>query len=226
MHDSPFCFRIGTNGDNDPSIITVTGDGIHGGQTGQICTFIINTYNAGAGLLHILISGPSKVTMNACYKVFYVAAVPGPYYVTIKYSGVHIPSSPFKVVVEGKKLDDGKPDFSLIKIDAFPKIKKEVVHRVPILSGDANKVIVKGSGLSKFFPGQSAVFNVDTGLAGDNILYVGLLTSKGPCEQVALQHLGNGQYVVKYLIQEEVKGFIYIKYGDVDVPGSPFAVSF
>uniref|UniRef100_A0AAF5PZP8 Calponin-homology (CH) domain-containing protein n=1 Tax=Wuchereria bancrofti TaxID=6293 RepID=A0AAF5PZP8_WUCBA len=231
MHDSPFCFRIGTNGDNDPSIITVTGDGIHGGQTGQICTFIINTCNAGTGLLYILISGPSKVTMNACevsrlFIFISFHSVPGPYYVTIKYSGVHVPGSPFKVVVEGKKLDDGKPDFSLIKIDAFPKVKKEIVHRVPALSGDANKVIVKGPGLNKFFPGQSAIFNVDTGLAGDNILYVGLVTSKGPCEQVALQHLGNGQYVVKYLIQEEVKGFIYVKYGDVDVPGSPFAVSF
>uniref|UniRef100_A0A1I7VY84 Filamin/ABP280 repeat family protein n=1 Tax=Loa loa TaxID=7209 RepID=A0A1I7VY84_LOALO len=205
MHGSPFHFRIGTNGNSDPSIITVTGDGIRGGQTGQISKFIISTCNAGTGLLQIQINGPSKVTMNAC---------------------VHIPGSPFKVVVEGKKLGDSKPDSSLIKIDAFPKVRKEIIQQVPVFSGDADRVIVKGPGLNKFFPGQSAIFNIDTSLAGDNVLYVGLFTSKGPCEQIALQNLGNSHYMVKYVVQEEVKGFIYIKYGDVNVPGSPFAISF
>lgn len=65
MRDSPFRFRIGTSRDSDPAIITVTGDGIRGGQTGQLSKFIIDTCDAGIGILQIRISGPSKVTMNA-----------------------------------------------------------------------------------------------------------------------------------------------------------------
>lgn len=62
--------------------------------------------------------------------------------------------------------------------------------------------------------------------SGHHILYVGLLTSKGPCEQVALNHVGNGLYAASYVIHEKVKGFIYIKYGEEDIPGSPFTASF
>ncbi|VDP16853.1 unnamed protein product [Onchocerca flexuosa] len=211
IHESPFRFRIGTSQGSDPSIITVIGDGIHSGQTGQTSEFVINTYDAGMGFLQIRIDGPSKVTLNACEVCF---------------ESIHIPGSPFKVVMEGKKLGGGEPDTSFIKIDAIAKINKKIAEQIPIFSGDANKVMVKGSGLNKFFPGQSATFNINTGLAGDNVLFVGLLTSKGPCEEITLQHLGNGQYVVKYLVQEEVKGFIFIKYGDMNVPGSPFAISF
>ncbi|MCP9257858.1 FiLamiN (Actin binding protein) [Dirofilaria immitis] len=112
------------------------------------------------------------------------------------------------------------------EIDTIAKINKAIIDQVPIFPGNANKVIVNGSGLHKFSPGQLAIFNIDTALAGDNILYVGLFTSKGPCNEVTLQHLGNGQYTVKYLIDEQVKGFIFIKYGDINIPGSPFAISF
>ncbi|KAL3998459.1 Filamin/ABP280 repeat family protein [Acanthocheilonema viteae] len=205
MYDSPFRFRIGTGWNNDPSVITVAGDGIHGGQTGELSSFIINTCNAGMGLLQVWFDGPSEVTLNAC---------------------IHIPGSPFKIVVEGKKLDDSKPGSTSLKIDARARIRKDIIKQAPVFFGDASKVVVTGPGLNKFFPGHLAVFNIDTSLAGDNILYVGLLTSKGPCQQIALQYTGNGQYLVKYLIEEEVTGFIFIKYGDVSVAGSPFAISF
>lgn len=65
MRDSPFRFRIGTFWDNDPSVITAVGDGIQGGQSGEISSFIINTCNAGMGLLQIRFDGPSEVTLNA-----------------------------------------------------------------------------------------------------------------------------------------------------------------
>uniref|UniRef100_A0A915PPA4 Calponin-homology (CH) domain-containing protein n=1 Tax=Setaria digitata TaxID=48799 RepID=A0A915PPA4_9BILA len=225
IYNSPFCFRIGTSLDNDPSVITVFGHGIYSGETGQNSEFMINTCNAGTGFLQIWVDGPSKVTLNA-YEIRYMALAPGAYYVTIKYSGIHVPGSPFKVAVEGKKLGGGKREISSIKIDACAKIKEEVTQQIPVFSGDAKKVVVKGPGLNKFFPGRLAVFSIDTALAGDNVLCVGLLTSRGPCEEITLRHLGNGQYIVQYLVQEEVKGNIFIKYGDADVPGSPFAISF
>ncbi|KAM3726784.1 Filamin-A [Dirofilaria immitis] len=232
MRDSPFRLHVGTSEDSDPTAITVSGDGIHGGQTGQKCEFIINTCNAGTGILQVQIDGPSKVTLDAYeldlgYKVRYMALAPGAYYVDIKYAGVHIPGSPFKVIMNGKELGGGgEPDTSLIKIDAVAKTSKGTVAQVPVLKGDASKVTVKGGGLNKFFPGRPAAFNIDTGLAGENLLFVGVLTSKGPCEEVTVRHLGSGRYAVTYRIQERVKGFIFIKYGETNVPGSPFAVSF
>ncbi|KAM3720425.1 Filamin-A [Dirofilaria immitis] len=141
--------------------------------------------------------------MEQGYKISYIALAPGVYYVTIKYSGIHIPGSPFKVIMEGKKLRGSRMETSFIKIDTIAKINKAIIDQVPIFPGNANKVIVNGSGLHKFSPGQLAIFNIDTALAGDNILYVGLFTSKGPCNEVTLQHLGNGQYTVKYLIDEQ-----------------------
>ncbi|MCP9266279.1 Filamin-A [Dirofilaria immitis] len=217
MRDSPFRLHVGTSEDSDPTAITVSGDGIHGGQTGQKCEFIINTCNAGTGILQVQIDGPSKVTLDAYeldlgYKVRYMALAPGAYYVDIKYAGVHIPGSPFKVIMNGKELGGGgEPDTSLIKIDAVAKTSKGTVAQVPVLKGDASR---------------PAAFNIDTGLAGENLLFVGVLTSKGPCEEVTVRHLGSGRYAVTYRIQERVKGFIFIKYGETNVPGSPFAVSF
>ncbi|OZC08192.1 hypothetical protein X798_04808 [Onchocerca flexuosa] len=232
MRDSPFRLHVGTSEDSDPTAITVSGDGIHGGQTGHKCEFIINTCNAGTGLLQVQVDGPSKVTLDAYeldlgYKVRYMALAPGAYYVDIKYAGIHIPGSPFKVIIDGKELGGGgEPDTSLIKIDALAKTSKGTVAQVPVLKGDASKVTVKGGGLNKFFPGRPAAFNIDTGLAGENLLFVGVLTSKGPCEEVTVRHLGSGRYTVTYRIQERVKGFIFVKYGETNVPGSPFAISF
>uniref|UniRef100_A0A8R1XX00 Calponin-homology (CH) domain-containing protein n=1 Tax=Onchocerca volvulus TaxID=6282 RepID=A0A8R1XX00_ONCVO len=232
MRDSPFRLHVGTSEDSDPTAITVSGDGIHGGQTGHKCEFIINTCNAGTGLLQVQVDGPSKVTLDAYeldlgYKVRYMALAPGAYYVDIKYAGIHIPGSPFKVIIDGKELGGGgEPDTSLIKIDALAKTSKGTVAQVPVLKGDASKVTVKGGGLNKFFPGRPAAFNIDTGLAGENLLFVGVLTSKGPCEEVIVRHLGSGRYTVTYRIQERVKGFIFVKYGETNVPGSPFAISF
>ncbi|MFH4982885.1 hypothetical protein AB6A40_009594 [Gnathostoma spinigerum] len=65
MRDSPFRIRVGHAEENDPTAITVVGDGIHGGQTGQKCEFLVNTMNAGSGLLQVIIDGPSKVTLDA-----------------------------------------------------------------------------------------------------------------------------------------------------------------
>lgn len=61
--------------------------------------------------------------------------------------------------------------------------------------------------------------------SGENLLFVGVLTTKGPCEEVTVRHVGSGRYVVTYRIQERIKGFIFIKYGETNVPGSPFAIS-
>ncbi|CAB3406891.1 unnamed protein product [Caenorhabditis bovis] len=230
MRDSPFRLRVGGKDLCDPTAITASGEGLAKGLTGQKCEFIVNTANAGAGILNVQMEGPSKVTLDAYelekgYKVRYTPLAPGDYFASIKYNGIHVPGSPFKIPVEGKALGgNGYNETSTVKIDAVAKTSKGTVATVPEYTGDASKVTAKGAGLNKFFPGRPAAFQIDTGLAGTNLLMVGVVTSKGPCEEVMVRHQGQGHYVCSYRIPERVKGFIFIKYGDKEIPGSPFAI--
>ncbi|KAK5984344.1 Filamin-A, partial [Trichostrongylus colubriformis] len=230
MRDSPFRLRVGGRDQCDPTAISVTGDGIKKGSTGQKCEFIVVTSNAGAGTLTVQLDGPSKATLNAYelergYKVRYTPLAPGDYYAAIKYNGIHIPGSPFKIPVDGKVLGgSGYNESSFVKIDAVAKTPKGTVVTVPEYKGDASKVEVKGAGLNKFFPGRPATFTIDTALAGPNILMVGVVTTKGPCEEVTVKHHGSGHYIVTYKVPERIKGFIFIKYGEEEIPGSPFAI--
>lgn len=230
MRDSPFRLRVGGKDMCDPTAIYASGDGLVSGTTGQKCEFVINTANAGAGILTVQMDGPSKATLDAYelekgYKVRYTPLAPGSYFASIKYNGIHAPGSPFKIPIEGKELGgNGYNETSHVKIDAVAKTSKGTVAVVPEYQGDATKVTAKGAGLNKFFPGRPAAFQIDTGLAGTNLLMVGVVTTKGPCEEVVVRHQGNGHYVCSYRIPERVKGFVFIKYGDKEIPGSPFAI--
>ncbi|WKY06849.1 hypothetical protein Q1695_006772 [Nippostrongylus brasiliensis] len=230
MRDSPFRLRVGGKDQCDPTAIGVVGDGIKKGTTGQKCEFIVTTANAGAGILNVQLDGPSKATLDAYelergYKVRYTPLAPGDYYAAIKYNGIHIPGSPFKIPVDGKVLGgNGYNESSFVKIDAVAKTTKGTVAVVPEYKGDASKVEAKGAGLNKFFPGRPAVFTIDTGAAGPNILMVGVVTTKGPCDEVVMKHQGSGHYIVTYKVPDRVKGFIFIKYGEEEIPGSPFSI--
>ncbi|CEF70689.1 Filamin/ABP280 repeat and Calponin homology domain and Immunoglobulin-like fold domain and Immunoglobulin E-set domain and Filamin/ABP280 repeat-like-containing protein [Strongyloides ratti] len=232
MRDSPFRVRVGDVGEFDPTAIFLSGDGLKGGTTGHPCEFLINTINAGAGRLLIDVNGPSKVSLDAFeidkgYDVKFTAFTPGDYYATIKYNGVHIPSSPMKIVIVGDAVSKHQePDQATVIIDAVAKTPKGNVATAPEYSGDASKVKVYGPGLQKFFAGRISNFTVDTALTGPNLLFVGVCTAKGPCEEVSVKNHGRGQYIVNYKIMERQKAFIYIKYGDQQVPGSPFSVDF
>uniref|UniRef100_A0A1I8AAB0 Calponin-homology (CH) domain-containing protein n=1 Tax=Steinernema glaseri TaxID=37863 RepID=A0A1I8AAB0_9BILA len=230
MRNSPFRIRVGGKDSSDPTAVSASGDGLKHGQTGQKCEFIINTCNAGAAPLQVQIDGPSKVTLDAYeldtgYKARYTPLAPGDYYASVKYAGIHIPGSPFKINVTGNALGgSGFNESSMVKIDALAKTSKGTVAQAPTYKGDASKVIVKGAGLKKFFPGRPAMFTIDTNMAGPNLLFVGVVTTKGPCEEVLVKHHGQGSYIVNYKILDRTKGFIFVKYGEEQIPGSPFAV--
>ncbi|CAI4224415.1 unnamed protein product [Auanema sp. JU1783] len=231
MRDSPFRIRVGGADLSDPTAIHAEGEGLLGGETGHKCEFVIKTVNAGSGVLTCQIDGPSKVTLDAYettqgYKVRYTPLAPGDYFAAVKYNGVHIPGSPFKIVIDGKVLGgNGYNESSEVKVDARAKTSQGNVATVPEYKGDASKVVAKGAGLNKFFPGRPSVFTIDTGLAGTNLLMVGVVTTKGPCDEVIVKHQGNGHYAVNYRIPDRVKGFVFIKYGDQEIPGSPFSIT-
>lgn len=61
--------------------------------------------------------------------------------------------------------------------------------------------------------------------AGTNMLMVGVHGPKTPCEEVYVKHMGNRMYNVTYTVKEQGSYILIVKWGDENVPGSPFHVT-
>lgn len=219
------------------------------GETDEEFTFIINSLNAGAGKFNILVEGLEKVEfdykeLQEGYLVSFIAYEPGDYMVSIKFFGLHVASSPFKVKINGPSRieDDLKSNSTLKKIPIVYSLCKQVTELVidaneKALSSaqlqliqimqrsDASKVRLKGSGLTKAFRNQKAQFTVDARDAGTNILYVGVYGVKTKCDEIITKYMGNNQYQVSYCIKGKGNSnVLVVKYGDEHVTGSPFHV--
>ncbi|KAM7367447.1 hypothetical protein PAMP_015347 [Pampus punctatissimus] len=233
---SPFKIRVGELGQvGDPGMVSAFGPGLEGGTTGVASEFIVNTCNAGAGALSVTIDGPSKVKMDCqdCsdgYKVSYTPMAPGNYLISIKYGGPqHIVGSPFKAKVLGPRLSGGHSlhETSSVLVETVTKSSAMggAFTSLPKFSSDASKVISRGAGLSKAFVGQKNTFTVDCSKAGTNMLMVGVHGPKTPCEEVYVKHMGNRMYNVTYTVKEQGSYILIVKWGDENVPGSPFHVT-
>ena len=66
---------------------------------------------------------------------------------------------------------------------------------------------------------------MDCSRAGNNILYVGVYGPDTPCEEVVIKHQGNKKYSVEYVVREEGKYAIFVKWGDSHISGSPFYIN-
>ncbi|KAG5671669.1 hypothetical protein PVAND_001857 [Polypedilum vanderplanki] len=232
INGSPFRIKVGKD-DADPAAVHASGDGLHEGKTGQKMDFIIDTCNAGCGLLSVTMDGPSKVSMDCTeveegYKVRYTPLLPGDYYCTVKYNHMHIVGSPFKIVVDGEKLaDGGGQETTTVNVDTVVKIAKGGKNIGPVMphfNSDASKVIAKGLALKKAYLGKQNSFTINCGNAGNNILYVGMYGPKGPCEECFIKHTGRNNYNVNYLVRERGDYILIIKWGDDHIPGSPYRV--
>ncbi|XP_071358744.1 filamin-C-like isoform X7 [Trachinotus anak] len=233
---SPFKIRVGEPGQvGDPGMVSAFGPGLEGGTTGVASEFIVNTCNAGSGALSVTIDGPSKVKMDCqdCpegYKVSYTPMAPGNYLISIKYGGPqHIVGSPFKAKVSGPRLSGGHSlhETSSVLVETVTKssVMGGAFASLPKFSSDASKVISRGAGLSKAFVGQKNTFTVDCSKAGTNMLMVGVHGPKTPCEEVYVKHMGNRMYNVTYTVKEQGSYILIVKWGDENVPGSPFHVT-
>ncbi|XP_041819438.1 filamin-C isoform X8 [Chelmon rostratus] len=233
---SPFKIRVGEPGQvGDPGMVSAFGPGLEGGTTGVASEFIVNTCNAGSGALSVTIDGPSKVKMDCqdCpegYKVSYTPMAPGNYLISIKYGGPqHIVGSPFKAKVSGPRLSGGHSlhETSSVLVETVSKSSAMggAFASLPKFSSDASKVISRGAGLSKAFVGQKNTFTVDCSKAGTNMLMVGVHGPKTPCEEVYVKHMGNRMYNVTYTVKEQGSYILIVKWGDENVPGSPFHVT-
>ena len=55
-------------------------------------------------------------------------------------------------------------------------------------------------------------------------MYVGMMGPKGPCEELIVKHQGNLKYNVQYMVREPGRYMLIVRWGEDDIPGSPFAV--
>ncbi|TNN82092.1 Filamin-C [Liparis tanakae] len=239
---SPFNVRVGDAGlAGDPGMVTAHGPGLQGGTTGASSEFVVNTCNAGSATLSVNIDGPSKVKMDCreCpegYKINYTPMAPGNYLITIKYGGPqHIVGSPFKAKITGARLSGGHSlhETSSVLVETVTKTSKvggayssssSSSTTSSKLASDASMVVCLGTGLSKAAVGQKNNFTVDCSKAGTNMLMVGVHGPHTPCEDVYVKHMGNKLYNVTYTIKDKGNYTVIVKWGDDNIPGSPYKV--
>ncbi|XP_012939324.2 filamin-A-like [Aplysia californica] len=227
--ESPFKICVGKV-DADAGKVTAYGDGLKTGKTGEVAKFIVNTVNAGSGSLAVTVEGPSKVKLECTevdegYEFSYNPTAPGDYLICIRYAGVNVAGSPFKAKIEGQGQPSAMQEHASVVVETVTKTSTTTrFSGIQRFSSDASKVTAKGNGLTKAFRGKTATFTVDASGAGNNIMYIGMMGPKGPCDELVVKHQGNLQYAVQYMVKESGRYMLIIRWGDQDIPGSPFAV--
>ncbi|KAM9635004.1 filamin-C isoform 1-T1 [Morphnus guianensis] len=236
---SPFNIRVGEQSQaGDPGLVTAYGPGLEGGLTGVCSEFLVKTANAGAGALAVTIDGPSKVKLDCMecaegHRVTYTPMAPGNYLISIKYGGPHhIVGSPFKAKVTGPRLSGGHSlhETSTVLVETVTRGGTSsrgppAFGGLPKFSSDAGKVVARGPGLATAFLGQKNHFTVDCSKAGTNMLMVGVHGPKTPCEEVYVKHVGNRVYNVTYTVKEKGDYVLILRWGDDNIPGSPYRVT-
>ncbi|KAL7677096.1 hypothetical protein ACOME3_003343 [Neoechinorhynchus agilis] len=256
--DSPFSVFVGSGGSDsalevgDAGRVVVSGMGLHAGQLGVPCEFLVNTRNAGTGTFAVTVDGPSKVQLGCNeveegYRVTFLPTSPGDYLITIKLAGVSIAGSPFKCHVTGTGIENGnittQREHSNIVFETFDdhfsqtSIKttsRANFYDAKTTDDKAGAKFVKsfGSALHSALPNQPSTFTVDATNAvsvsstGDSMLMVGMhgTDSTTPCDEVLVKHMGNNVFNVSYTVKNSGRYILVVKWGDCHIPGSPFHV--
>ncbi|OWF45693.1 Filamin-A [Mizuhopecten yessoensis] len=227
--ESPFRIMIGKV-DADPGMVHVSGDGLKTGTTDEPAKFFVNTCNAGSGALAVTVEGPSKVKLECKeteegYEFTYKPTAPGGYLISIRYAGSYVAGSPFKAKITGQGKESSMQEMSTCVVETVTKTS--VMSRftnLPKFQSEASNVTCEGNGMKKAFRGKQSTFTIDTTMAGNNILYVGMVGPKGPCEELCVKHQGSGIYKINYIVKEMGEYMLVVKWGQDNIPGSPFCV--
>ncbi len=137
---SPFLLKVFPGA--DASKCKAFGPGLEDGQVGRASSFTIETRNAGAGTLKVRLHGVKdafKIDIKPADQrdvrtliARYDPRKPGEYLVTIKWSDLHVPGSPFRVKIEGDELTQDDIDDSRLRatprheeLDSIPEEEDE-----------------------------------------------------------------------------------------------------
>ncbi|NXG12310.1 FLNC protein, partial [Sakesphorus luctuosus] len=230
---SPFNIRVGEQSQaGDPGLVTAFGPGLEGGRTGVPSEFLVQTANAGAGALAVTIDGPSKVELDCTevpegHRVTYTPMAPGNYLISIKYGGPHhIVGSPFKAKVTGPRLSGGHSLHETSTVLVEPWEVWGAVRGLGCSEGSGVQWEVWGAvGGVGCCEGSQGRMSPPAFPPGTNMLLVGVHGPKAPCEEVHVKHEGNRVYTVTYSVRERGEYVLLLRWGDRDVPGSPFRVT-
>lgn len=240
IHGSPFRLVVSQHA-ADPGMVFATGEGLRRGKVDMKNTFFVNTTNAGTGVLNVTIEGPSKAQLTTKdheegYAFIYTPTVPGIYEITIKYGGnFHISGSPFKAeitgtprtgVLEARTTDERQ---SQVLFETVGKSMTGMASTAELLTEStgsrADRVHCHGLGLKCAELDRVNYFTVDASQAGTDVLLVGIYGPKQTSEEVNIKHMFNNQYTISYRIFERGQHILVVKYGNHDVPGSPFILN-
>lgn len=121
---SPFIIKVFPGADSRKCI--AHGPGLEDGFVGKKSSFTIDTKNAGAGILKVRLHGvkgafkieiaPIDQKNRRTLLAKYNPTQPGEYLITIKWSEMHVPGSPFRVKIKG----DGTIDFIPVRSSCIP----------------------------------------------------------------------------------------------------------
>jgi len=248
---SPFSIKVGDDRSRLDGTVRVVGSGVDRITVGQKASFVIDTSEVGAGTLSVTVDGPSKVDMDCSeldrgYEVSYTPTISGDYLVTVKYNGVNVEGSPFKVAAvgggAGANISQGtvkaRRESTTMSMETIQHTtykqetmvqesnsSRNTTRQLPIqFDSDARDCTASGIGLQSPVIGRQNSFSVDCSQAGNNVLYVGVYGPDSPCEEVQIRHEGDRKYRVSYYLRDAGDYLIFVKWGDDHIPGSPFHV--
>ncbi|XP_076455178.1 filamin-A-like isoform X2 [Babylonia areolata] len=235
--DSPFAMMVGAM-HADPAMVSASGEALEHAKCGVKNKFVVHTAGAGSGLLAVFVDGPSKAAISCKevddgYEFTYNPFCPGDYLITIKYGNIPIAGSPYKSNVSdqtgcysggGRKPSPILEQSSMV-VETVEK-KAGMGGKTRKFRGDASKVAAKGQGLKKAFTNRVLSFTLDVKDAGEALLSVGMIAPSGhPEPELSIKKATNTSYTVSYKVVEIGEHILYVKWGDEDIPGSPFALS-
>ncbi|XP_025077978.1 filamin-A-like isoform X3 [Pomacea canaliculata] len=235
--DSPFAMMVGSSA-ADPAMVSASGEALEHAKCGTKNKFLVRTAGAGSGILAVFVDGPSKAALSCKevedgYEFTFTPFCPGDYLITIKYGNIPIAGSPYKTNVSDEtgcyKGTGRKPspivEQSSMVVETVEK-KTGVGGKVRRFRGDASKVVAKGPGLKKAFTNRLQSFTIETKDAGEALLSVGMLAPSGyPEPELSVKKVSNNNYTISYKVTEIGDHTLYVKWGDEDIPGSPFTLS-
>uniref|UniRef100_A0A8C4YNW1 Filamin B n=1 Tax=Gopherus evgoodei TaxID=1825980 RepID=A0A8C4YNW1_9SAUR len=223
-------FKVDVTEGCHPSRVKAQGAGLKEAFTNKPNEFTVVTRGAGIGGLGITVEGPSeskiscKDNKDGSCSAEYIPYAPGDYDVNITYGGEHIPGSPFKVPVKDV-VDPYK-----VKV-AGPGLGTAVRAKIPqSFTVDTSKagiapleVMVAGPRADETdsLSWRSPLKAISEFFKGDP---KGEANEPGTVEPVNVADNGDGTHTVTYTPMQEGPYAISVKYGDEEIPRSPFKV--